>query len=299
MAIEVHVLDHQFGGVSHALGSFIIEGSDELILVESGPYSTFTNLKSAIERRGYKIDQIKHVLLTHIHLDHAGGAWKFAETGAKIYVHKLGYKHMLDPSRLMASARQIYQDQMDLLWGDMRPIPENKLVSIEDGDQVHIGNLTFEAIYTPGHAKHHISWKVDDAIFTGDVAGAKINGGPVVPPCPPPDIDIEEWKHSLSKLAEFKEVKRYFLTHFGEVLNLEAHRNELEETLDDYAQFIKPLYEGQIPISEAIPQFVNFVNDRLEKQGMKDDDKAAYQAANPPEMSVAGLYRYWKKRSVN
>jgi len=298
MALDVTTLDHHFRGEKNSIGSFLIESKDGLILVESGPHSTFPILKKAIEQAGFKTEDIKHVLLTHIHFDHAGAAWVFAEMGARVYVHTLGYKHMLDPTRLYASAKMIYQDMMEELWGDMKPIDVNLLVEVKDGDQLEIGEHKIDAIYTPGHAKHHLAYRLADVVFTGDVAGARINGGPVIPPCPPPDIDIELWISSIDSLLGLVGVQRYYLTHYGEVKDIIEHMQELKEVLVDYAQFIKPYFDTGSAPEEILPDFIRFVDEKLKKQGVDERDIGAYAVANPASMSVPGLLRYWSKKSV-
>jgi len=298
MALAVHILDHHFLGQENSIGSFLIESNDGLILVESGPHSTYPILKKAIEDAGYATEDIKHVLLTHIHFDHAGAAWVFAEMGAQIYVHTLGYKHMLDPTRLYSSAKMIYKDMMEQLWGDMKPIAAELLHEVKDGDQVKIGELVFDAIYTPGHAKHHLAYRVEDVVFTGDVGGARINQGPVIPPCPPPDIDIELWVESIDKLLKLKGIKRYYLTHYGEVSDIDHHMQELKETLSEYAAFIKPYFKAGNTPEEVLPDFSKFVDELLLKKGVGESDREAYSAANPAHMSVPGLLRYWSKKTA-
>lgn len=296
MSIKVTTLDHNFRGQENSIGSFILESTDGLILVESGPHSTYPILDAAITTAGYKVEDIKHVLLSHIHFDHAGAAWVFAEMGAKVYVHTLGYKHMLDPSRLYASAKMIYQDMMEELWGDMKPIPAQLLIEVKDGDQLNIGEHVIDAIYTPGHAKHHLAFRTSDVVFTGDVAGARINHGPVIPPCPPPDINIELWVESIDKLLALQGVKRYYLTHYGEVRDIDAHMEELKEALYDYAAFIKPFFLDSKQPEEILPDFIKFVDKSLMEKGVNESDREAYSAANPAYMSVPGLLRYWSKK---
>lgn len=296
MGLKVITLDHHFRGEANSIGSFLIESSDGLILIESGPHSTFPILTKAIESHGYSIQDIKHVLLTHIHFDHAGAAWAFAEMGAKIYVHAIGYKHMLDPTRLYASAKMIYKDMMEELWGEMHPISAELLISTEDNDEICIGEHKIKAIYTPGHAKHHLSYQIGEVIFTGDVAGARINGGPVIPPCPPPDINIELWISSIDKLLAYTDVTRYYLTHYGEVTDIESHMNSLKEVLLEYAGFIEPYFRSGTTVEEILPPFIDFVNANLLEKGVSEKDLKAYEAANPPDMSVPGLLRYWAKK---
>lgn len=298
MSIEVITLDHQFRGQDNSIGSFLIESTDGLILVESGPHSTYPVLQKAIVSARYKVEDIKHVLLTHIHFDHAGAAWVFADMGAQIYVHTLGYKHMLDPTRLYASAKMIYQDMMEELWGDMKSISPELLSELKDGDQIQIGEHNIDAIYTPGHAKHHLAYRLDDIVFTGDVAGARISLGPVIPPCPPPDIDIELWIESIDKLLAMDGIQRYYLTHYGKVTDIAEHMQELKNALMDYANFIKPYFmDGKSP-EEILPYFIRFVDQKLMDQGVNESDREAYSTANPAYMSVPGLLRYWSKKTT-
>jgi len=234
-------------------------------------------------------------LLTHIHLDHAGAAWYFAEQGAQIYLHPQGYKHMHDPSKLLASAQMLYGDMMEQLWGTLKPINAKKLTIVEDETQLTFGEHTFKAIYSPGHAKHHIAWQLNNILFTGDVAGICIKNGPVVPPCPPPDIHIEDWMKSIQKILNLKEVDTYYLTHGGKVQNCTIHMKKLQNMLTKYANFIKPYFESGASVQDVVQPFNNFVKNLLIKNGANQTDLDTYESANPSFMAVAGLLRYWKK----
>src|SRR5690606_41495186 len=172
---NIHILDLDFLDESQSIASFLIEVTDGLILIESGPETTFEHLKTAISAKGFDWKEVKHVLLTHIHFDHAGAAWKFAENGAKIYVHPIGLPHLQNPERLWNSAKMIYKEDMERLWGEMKPIDEKLLIPADDGDRLSIEDLEFNVHYTPGHAIHHNAYQLEDIIFTGDVAGVKIN----------------------------------------------------------------------------------------------------------------------------
>lgn len=290
---EIKILDLQFQDTPHAIGSFLIPSQDGLVLIESGPESTFLHLKSAIENAGYKIEDVKHVLLTHIHFDHAGAAWKFAELGAKIYVHPIGYPHMLNPEKLWNSAKMIYGDDMDRLWGEMKPIPETLLVKVDDNDIIKIGEHEFKTIYTPGHAVHHNSYKLGNVIFTGDVGGVKIGNHPVVPPCPPPDINIELWKSSLDKL-DAENAEAFYLTHFGRQENVKQLTHELRLILEDWANWIQPYFDENVPAEEIVPKFMAYTKQQLQEKGLSADEIQVYEYANPSWMSVSGLLRYWK-----
>ncbi|MCI4666685.1 MAG: MBL fold metallo-hydrolase [Bacteroidia bacterium] len=292
--MDIHTLDLNFL-TDEAIASFVVESSDGPVLVETGPHSTLKNLERGLSDLGYGLEDIKHVLLTHIHFDHAGAAWALAQKGAKVYVHPFGYKHLLAPSKLYNSAKRIYGDQMERLWGLMEGIAEENLISVEDGTEIIVGDATFIGWHTPGHASHHIAWQLGDLVFAGDVAGCKIKQGPVVPPCPPPDINIEDWHASIDRILGLKP-SRILLTHFGEVSEVETHFNELKEILQDWAAWMKvPFEQGRDP-RDVTPEFQAYANGQLKAKGLSEKEVARYDAANPAWMSVAGLMRYWKKK---
>lgn len=293
---KIHVLDLQFLGKELAIFSFLIESSEGPILVETGPHSSHESLVHQINKCGYAKEEVKHVFITHIHLDHAGGAWCFSEHGAKIYLHPFGYKHMHDPSKLLASAKMIYKEMMDTLWGTLKPIPAELLQVVGDSEEIKVGQHTFKAIHSPGHAKHHIAWQLGKNLFTGDVAGVRIKKGAIVPPCPPPDINIEDWIHSIDKILAIAEIETYYLTHGADITDCKDHMHRLKEILHLYAEFIKPYYDKKSSTEEIMEPFQKFVTANLIEQGMTQETAAAYEAANPAYMSVAGLLRYWKKK---
>lgn len=291
----VHVLDLQFLNLDHAIASFLIETSEGPALVETGSYSTFRSMEKALVKHGYKTGDIKNVFLTHIHFDHAGAAWAFAKSGANIYLHPFGAAHMEDPTKLYESAKRIYGDEMERLWGAMEKIPGNQLKSIDHGEKVVIGDTEFKAWHTPGHAKHHIAWQIEDIIFAGDVAGVKIEDGPVVPPCPPPDINLEDWNQSIDILLE-KRSQAIYLTHYGKVTDIGNHFHELRSILTDWANWVKVKWESGMNADEITPLFSQYTANQLRSKGVSELGVKQYEAANPSWMSVAGLIRYWKKK---
>lgn len=292
-----HTLDLHFQNYDHAIASFLIESDDGPILIESGPYSTFGSLEKGLAKHGYQIQDVKHVLLSHIHFDHAGAAWAFAEQGATVYLHPFGADHMHDPTKLVASATMIYGDQMDTLWGKMEGIPKKNLKVVNHNEVVKIGGQIFTALHTPGHAKHHIAWHWKDIIFTGDVAGVKIEGGPVVPPCPPPDINLEDWLHSIETVLS-KNPNTLVLTHYGEQPNPTIHMTELKEILTDWSHWIKKKWQEGLTNEEITPLFMDYTSRQLRDRGVSELGIKQYEAANPSWMSVAGLVRYWKKQQA-
>jgi glyoxylase-like metal-dependent hydrolase (beta-lactamase superfamily II) len=296
-SIMIHTLDLHFLGFERAIASFLIETTEGPVLVESGPYSTFPHLVDSIRSLGYSPEDIRHVLLTHIHFDHAGAAWAFAELGAKIYVHPVGSPHLAHPEKLWDSAKRIYQDDMERLWGEMQPIAEEQIVAVEHEETLTFGDTKIRAIHTPGHASHHIAWQMGDVIFTGDVAGVRIKPADkiVEAPCPPPDINVEDWLDSIRKIREQKP-KVLYLTHFSRIKDVDWHLDELERRLMEWSNWIRAKMELGQNAEETVPEFRRYVANQLRQEGVEEEAIKQYEAANPSWMSVAGLMRYWKKK---
>ena len=295
---KLKTLDLHFLQKEQAIASFLLPISFGVVLVETGPYSTLPMLETQLAQYGYSLSDVKHVFLSHIHFDHAGAAWYFAKhNDAIIYVHPAGATHLSKPEKLYTSAKRIYGDAMETLWGAMEPIAEKNICVVEHGTSVYIDNIKFVAWHTPGHAVHHIAWQLQDLIFAGDVAGCKIGEGPVVPPCPPPDIDVEAWVESLELLKALTP-KALYLTHFGKVTDVTQHLDSLTTILLDWANWIKPHHEANTPLETLIPLFEHYTKQQLLAANVSETDIAIYEAANPSWMSVAGLLRYWKKKAV-
>ncbi|MFK7809389.1 MAG: MBL fold metallo-hydrolase [Saprospiraceae bacterium] len=291
----IHTLDLQFFGEDKTIAAYLVETYDGPILFETGPYSCFNQLEKELGKVGYTLYDIQHVFLTHIHLDHAGAAWALAELGAQIHVHPFGAKHLAAPERLMDSARRIYKDKMDTLWGEMKQIPVDQIKIAEHGAELMVANEKVTAWHTPGHAVHHIAWQVKKELITGDVGGVKIGEtGMVVPPCPPPDINLEDWKKSISLIRSL-EVDALYLSHFGKVEDVEEHLAQLEFILEDWANFIKPHWNEGKSAEAITPLFQVYTQQQLIRSGIAEEDLAKYEKANPSWMSVVGLMRYWSK----
>jgi glyoxylase-like metal-dependent hydrolase (beta-lactamase superfamily II) len=299
----ITVLDLGFMGHDQAIAAFVAEGPSGLALIETGPASTLPYLEAALAQHGWQLHDFQHVFLSHIHFDHAGAAWALAEKGATVYVHPKGLPHLAAPEKLYNSARMIYGDDMERLWGPMNPIPESQLYAPEHGEVIEAVGLRFTAWYTPGHAVHHIAWAVapstgggrgEAALFAGDVAGVRIGTGPVVPPCPPPDIHVEDWLASIQLLRDLP-VEQIYLTHFGLVADKKQHFNDLEMRLLASSEWMRPYAEANTPVEEVVPKFKAFALAELATAGVDEEGLQRYDLANPAFMSVAGLMRYWKK----
>lgn len=291
----IEILDLNFLDTPESIASFLLKTSEGPILFETGPHSTLSHLKKQLSLHNCRLEEIKQVFITHIHLDHAGAAWVFANHGARIYLHPQGARHMQDPSRLLESAQRIYQDKMDELWGTLRPIPNNQLITVDHGQEIVVGNTTIKAWHTPGHAIHHIAWQIGNQLITGDVAGIKITGGMVEPPCPPPDIDLEIWMQSLDLIEKLK-IESLYLTHFGKISDTQEHLNALRKVLVAWSEWMKPYAEKQVDGQTIIPEFENFVATERKIAGVAESSLKKYGNANPTWMSVAGLMRYWRKK---
>jgi glyoxylase-like metal-dependent hydrolase (beta-lactamase superfamily II) len=222
-------LDHQFQGFPGGIASYLLPDGT---LVEAGPASTTNALLSALNASGFDLGRITRLLVTHIHLDHAGAAGILLSRhlpNAQVYVHPKGAKHLIDPSKLIASAERLYGTRMQELWGEILPVPEDRVVVVEDGELIG----TLRAIDTPGHAVHHHAYydTSSGVVFTGDVAGVRQGTARYVrPPTPPPELDLDAWSVSIERLRKL-EPRRLCLTHFGEFDDVAWHLDDLRSRL--------------------------------------------------------------------
>jgi glyoxylase-like metal-dependent hydrolase (beta-lactamase superfamily II) len=294
---RVVTLDLNFQGRPQAIAAYLVRGADAVVLVESGPGSTRAGLEAGLAKEGLSPLDVTHLLLTHIHLDHAGAAGWLARQGAQVYVHPVGAPHMLSPERLLTSAGRIYGDRMESLWGEFLPVPQNKLHVLRDNEEIEMGSLRFRAVDTPGHAEHHYAYLFEDICFSGDVGGVRIPGYPYLRvPMVPPELHLERWRQSVKRLRQ--EQFRYIApTHFGIHDDPAWHLREVEKGLDNAERWLEQtMSEDPSPPIEAMRQsFTEWMVEQAAEMGLSDDVLAAYQVANPPGMSADGLLRYWKK----
>jgi glyoxylase-like metal-dependent hydrolase (beta-lactamase superfamily II) len=293
---RVITLDLNFQGRPHAIASYLILDGDAVVLIESGPGSTLPALEAALANEGLSPRRnVTHVLLTHIHLDHAGAAGWLAQQGAKIYVHPVGAPHMLNPEKLIASATRIYGDRMETLWGDFLPVPEDHLIIPNDAEAIVVGNLEFVPLNTPGHAEHHYSYLFEDICFSGDVGGVRIPGYQYLRvPMPPPELHLERWHESIALLRKQK-INTIAPTHFGMFKDVTWHLNEVEKGLDTASRWLDDVMPSAPPIEDLRQSYTDWVMAEGERMGLDEDVVRAYELANPLGMSADGLLRYWKK----
>jgi glyoxylase-like metal-dependent hydrolase (beta-lactamase superfamily II) len=272
----VRLIDVRHLGRERVIGCWQVDEA----LIDPGPTSCLPTLLEALGDW-----RPRALLLTHIHLDHAGATGSLVERwpDLEVYVHELGAPHLIDPSRLLDSAQRLYGDEMDRLWGEVAPVPEHTLRELAGGETV-LGS--FEVAYTPGHAWHHVSYLHDGTAFVGDAGGVRINPTSLtVPPTPPPDVDLEAWHESIERIAAWRP-QQLARTHFGRGVDVAAELGELARRLEAWAELART--EGQ-------DEFIAAIRSEVESATVPDWVPSYFQAA-PPEQMYAGLARYWEKR---
>jgi glyoxylase-like metal-dependent hydrolase (beta-lactamase superfamily II) len=294
--MRIETLDLGFQGQPRVIASFLLHGPGGPVLVESGPGSTLPTLLARLEERGVQPADVKDVLVTHIHLDHAGAAGWWAQQGARVWVHSVGAPHLVDPSKLLSSATRIYGDRMEILWGEVLPAPADRVHTVEDGDTLEVGGLRITAIDTPGHAWHHHVYKLDDIAFTGDAAGIQLPGERWIDlPAPPPEFDHEAWKRTLDRLRGLG-LRTLYRTHFGASSDVDDELDRFEETLNLGIDWIRGMLDQGLEREQMIEKFSGLMRSRAVELGLDEADTRAYELANPRVMSVDGITRYLRKR---
>jgi glyoxylase-like metal-dependent hydrolase (beta-lactamase superfamily II) len=269
---------------------------DELILVDTGPESVFETVVEKVRTLGFDPGNVRHILASHIHLDHSGATWRWAkEFGTVVHVHPKGAPHLVDPSKLLASAARIYGNRMNELWGATESIPQRQVAPGTDCT-LRLGSLLIKVVNTPGHANHHNAYWIESEriVFAGDVGGVKIGNGPLVPPFPPPEINLELWRDSLAKIRALGPRSMY-VTHFGEVPDPLSSLDGLETRLDTWPDWIRREMNQGKSEEEMLPGFQAFVEEELRTGGATEEDLKIYERADPASMSIPGLTRYWRK----
>jgi len=272
------VIDLNFGASPESIGVYLVDTDDGPALFDCGPSSTIEALETGLAANGLELTDVRHLLLSHIHLDHAGAAGSLVRKSPDltVWVSPVGRAHLIDPSRLERSARRLYGDMFDPLWGELAPVPEEN-VRVADGDV-----LGWDAFPTPGHASHHVSYLRDGTLLAGDATGVRMPGASyVLPVCPPPDITVEGWHETIAEIRR-REPDRLALIHFGVHEDVEAHLDRLEVELDRWA--------ARVGDGMSENEFVTAA--RTDIGGEAD----LYDRVAPLWQSFLGMQRYWEAR---
>jgi glyoxylase-like metal-dependent hydrolase (beta-lactamase superfamily II) len=277
-------LDLMHQGADRVIGSYLLETDDGLALFDCGPSTCLPRLKAALLERGVELGDVRHLLLSHIHLDHAGAAGVLVREHPELLVHvsEIGAPHLADPSRLETSARRLYGDTFDTLWGELAPVPEQNI------RVVAARVLGLDCFPTQGHASHHVSY-LDGAgtLYAGDAAGVRIHPDrAVLPPTPPPDFDLEVWLETIDEI-ERRRPEHLALIHFGVTSDPELQLAELRTRL---TQWVRRIQTGAT--EEEFGESVR--NDLVATRS----DSATYERAMPFWQSYAGLTRYSERRGT-
>ena len=274
-------LHHQ--GAARVIGSYLLETDDGPALFDCEPSTCVARLKEGLGQRGLELTDLRHLLISHIHLDHAGAAGVLVREhpALRVHVSAVGAPHLADPARLEASARRLYGDTFDALWGELAPVPRENVQVV--GSRV----VGLDCFPTPGHASHHVSYlDSDGTLYAGDAAGVRIPPDRLVlPPTPPPDFDLDTWNGTLDEIDR-RRPARLALVHFGVATDVGWHLAELRDRLRTWVE----LAAGGVTEEE----FTEAARRELGAEG--DADIAAYERAMPLWQSYAGLKRFWEKR---
>lgn len=294
-------VDVLFQGKASVIATAVLEARGRVALVDPGPSTTLDRLRSELAAGGIAIADLESILLTHIHLDHAGATGSLVAENPRItvYVHERGAPHLIDPAKLLASATRLYGDRLDRLFGPFLPVPADRVVALAGGETLEAAGRPVTVAYTPGHASHHVSYFDRDSriAFVGDAGGVALAGAAyVLPPTPPPDVDLEAWRESEARILAW-EPDTLFLTHFGPFHGARQHFHELMSRLDEWSSSARRLVADEHLTEETREQ--QFVDEALLdlKRIVGVADAEQYRRAGSIAYSWQGLARYWRKRS--
>jgi glyoxylase-like metal-dependent hydrolase (beta-lactamase superfamily II) len=293
-------IDLNWVGRPKSIAALLVESIGVAAVVDPGPESTLGTLRENLAARGLDFQSLDSLLLTHIHLDHAGatGAILRENPRLKVYVHEFGAIHMADPSRLLASAGRLYGGDLKALYGECLPVPEDNLKSLEGGERIRIGETELEVFYTPGHASHHVSYwdQASRIAMVGDTAGIRVEGDSfLLPATPPPDIDVEIWNQSLDAISSWAP-ERLFLTHFGFIENPQEHVKLYKSRLEEWSALTAKLLESGVESTAAEKAFVDSVTSEI-KTTLPRDAAEHYIFNGGLRLSWLGLLRYARKKA--
>ncbi|HYL82929.1 MAG TPA: MBL fold metallo-hydrolase [Candidatus Angelobacter sp.] len=297
---SMHSLDDLWMGRPRSIATALLESNGHRALVDPGPGSTLEHLRQQLHARSLSVGDIDALLLTHIHLDHAGASGALVRENPRlaVYVHKLGAPHMIDPSKLLASAARLWPNDLHRLFGETLPVPAENLRILEGGETLTLGERMVEVAYTPGHASHHVSYfeNLEGVAFVGDTAGVRIEGNDyVMPATPPPDIDLGVWETSFAAILARKPT-RLFLTHFGFSEKPAEHIALFRERLHRWAATTADIIRGAASDTEAMERFMATMRQEIGEH-LPAQEVEHYVFSAGLNLSFLGLARYLRKRA--
>jgi glyoxylase-like metal-dependent hydrolase (beta-lactamase superfamily II) len=324
LASGLDYIDLRFLGHPGVIATAILHSARGVALIDPGPSTSLDHLREALRHRGFEIRDVRELLLTHIHLDHAGASGSLVRENPSIdvFVHERGAPHMANPDRLLQSAGRLYGQDMGPLWGEFLPVPAERLRPLKGGETITAGGRELQVAYTPGHATHHVSFfdRSSSVAFVGDTAGIRlrsrsddsanfvetspecqrrrvrrVGGAYVMPPMPPPDVDLEAWRESGTRILAW-DPDTLFLTHFGPFHGARLQFQQLFDTIEDWSRIVRRLIADD-SMDEAHRQqaFVDQASRDL-RRAVGDAEAKYYGRAGRLDYSWQGLARYWRKR---
>jgi glyoxylase-like metal-dependent hydrolase (beta-lactamase superfamily II) len=301
IAAGMRYVDVQFRKRPGIIATAVLDSPAGVALIDPGPTSCLPALRAGLRAGGVEVADVRTILLTHIHLDHAGATGTLVQENPaiRVFVHERGAPHLVDPSRLLASAGRLYGAAMDALWGAFLPVPAASVTALAGGERIDVAGRTLAVAYTPGHASHHVSYfdAATGVAFIGDMGGVHIPPAPyALPPTPPPDIDVETWVDSTHRILGWHPTT-LFLTHFGTIDTPASHLQMVLDNLHRNAALAKDALalDGDASDDVRAAHFMRAVARDLRRL-MSDADAARYEIATPLEQNWQGLARYWRKR---
>jgi len=298
---SITTLDDLWTGRPHTIATALLESDGHRAIVDPGPGSTLETLQQSLDERGIGVRGLDAILLTHIHLDHAGATGALVKENPRlaVYVHKLGAPHMIDPTKLLASALRLWPNDLQRLFGEDLPVPAENLRILEGGETLTFGSRRVEVAYTPGHASHHVSYfeQSEGVAFVGDTTGVRIEGNSYeMPAAPPPDIDLDIWEKSFAAILERKPA-RLFLTHYGYSDNPAEHTLLFRERLHRWAALAAESLRTAANDSAAMDAFMSATYKEI-SQYMPGEEADHYAFSAGLNLTFLGLARYLRKRAA-
>jgi glyoxylase-like metal-dependent hydrolase (beta-lactamase superfamily II) len=293
MGDAVRTIDCRFLGMSRMIAAFAAPtGDGGFVLIETGPASTLGHLERGLRSAGFRLESLRAVFVTHVHLDHSGAAGTLARrAGCPVHVHPEGATHLVDPSRLLASAKRIYGRMLKPLWGTTEPVDEGLVRPVEHGESVRYGDLELRAWHTPGHAIHHVSWQLGDVVATGDVGGVRFPGhSHVVPPMPPPDIVVPRWRESIELLCGLA-ARQLLVTHFGAHDDPARHLDELQGRIRRWVAIGQEVVAAGGAVGDLARRLAVLEKRERRASGTGMLTELRYRMLGPMGANAVGLYR--------